>query len=56
MLRGRLRDQITKERRPFIRFFACGEDWSHEPWNTRLPEQVETGSAPLRVVGGMAGG
>jgi hypothetical protein len=56
MLRGTLRDQTTKERRPFIRFFACGEDWSHEPVDTPLPEEIITGKEPLRVVGAMAGG
>lgn len=56
MLRGTLRDQVTKQRRDFIRFFACGEDWSHEPPETTLPEEVVTGAEPLRVVGALAGG
>jgi molybdopterin synthase sulfur carrier subunit len=56
MLRGTIRDHVTKERRPFIRFFACGEDWSHEPPDARLPEAVVTGSEPLRIVGAIAGG
>jgi hypothetical protein len=56
MLRGTLRDHVTKERRPFIRFFACGEDWSHEPPDAQLPEKVVNGEEPLRVVGAMAGG
>lgn len=56
MLRGTIRDQVTKERRPFIRFFACGEDLSHEPLEMRLPEAVVTGDQPLRIVGAMAGG
>jgi molybdopterin converting factor small subunit len=56
MLRGTLRDHVTKERRPFIRFFACGEDWSHEPPDAPLPDPVATGAEPLRVVGAMAGG
>ena len=56
MLRGTMRDHITKERRPFIRFFACGEDLSHEPPDAPLPEAVATGSEPLRIVGAMAGG
>ena len=56
MLRGTMRDPIPKERRPFIRFFACGEDLSHEPPDAPLPEAVATGSEPLRVVGAMAGG
>ena len=56
MLRGTIRDHVTKERRAFIRFFACGEDWSHEPPEAPLPEAVATGAEPLRVVGAMAGG
>jgi hypothetical protein len=56
MLRGTIRDQTSKERRPFIRFFATGEDWSLEPPDTPLPEAVATGAEPLRIVGAMAGG
>ena len=56
MLRGTIRDHVTKERRPFMRFFACGEDWSLEPPDTLLPEAVVTGAQPLRIVGAMAGG
>jgi hypothetical protein len=56
MLRGTMRDHVTKERRPFIRFFACGEDFSHEPPEALLPEAVATGAEPLRVVGAIAGG
>ncbi|MCL4265621.1 MAG: MoaD/ThiS family protein [Anaerolineae bacterium] len=56
MLRGTIRDQATKERRPFIRFFVCGQDWSHEPVTTLLPEAILTGAEPFRVVGAMAGG
>ena len=56
MLRGTIRDHVTKERRPFIRFFACGEDWSLEPSDTPLPDPVVTGAEPLRIVGAMAGG
>jgi molybdopterin synthase sulfur carrier subunit len=56
MLRGTLRDQVTLQRRPFIRFFACGEDISLEPPTTRLPELVTNGMEHLRVVGAMAGG
>ena len=56
MLRGTIRDQITKERRPFIRFFACGEDLSHEPPEAPLPTEVASGAEPLRIVGAMAGG
>jgi hypothetical protein len=56
MLRGTIRDHVTKERRPFIRFFACGEDWSYEPLDAQLPDAVVAGQEPLRVVGAMAGG
>jgi sulfur-carrier protein len=56
MLRGTIRDHVTKQRRPFIRFFACGEDWSHEPQDTPLPGEIVTGAQPLRIVGAMAGG
>ena len=56
MLRGTVRDHVTKERRAFIRFFACGEDWSHEPPDAPLPEAVVSGAEPLRIVGAMAGG
>jgi len=56
VLRGTIRDHITLKRRPFIRFFACGQDWSHHPYETPLPEAVENGSEPLRIVGAMAGG
>lgn len=56
MLRGTIRDQVTLQRRPFIRFFACGEDLSQEPANNPLPVEVISGREPLRVVGAMAGG
>ena len=56
MLRGTIRDQVTYERRPFIRFFACGEDLSLYPPTSLLPEDVVTGKQPLRIVGAMAGG
>ena len=56
MLRGTIRDHDTKERRPFIRFFASGEDISLEPPDVPLPEAVVSGAEPLRVVGAMAGG
>jgi sulfur-carrier protein len=56
MLRGTIRDQVTKERRDFVRFFACGEDLSLEPQDTLLPEAVVRGEQPLRIVGAMAGG
>ena len=56
MLRGTIRDHVTKERRPFIRFFACGEDLSLDPTDAPLPETVAAGIELLRIVGAMAGG
>ena len=56
MLRGTIRDQDSKRRRAFIRFFACEEDLSHEPLETRLPEAVASGKEPFLVVGAIAGG
>lgn len=56
MLRGTIRDQATRQRRPFIRFFACGQDLSHDPPETPLPAEVAQGKEPLRIVGAMAGG
>lgn len=56
MLRGTIRDHETKHRRPFIRFFACEQDLSHELPDTPLPETVATGAEPLLIVGAMAGG
>lgn len=55
-LRGTIRDHATKRRRPFVRFFACAEDLSHEPPETRLPEAIASGAEPFLVVGAMAGG
>lgn len=56
MLRGTLRDQTTKQRRAFIRFFACGEDLSHQPVDAPLPAAVASGDEPVLVVGAIAGG
>jgi molybdopterin converting factor small subunit len=56
MLRGTIRDQVTHERRAFVRFFACEEDLSHEPADARLPDLVAKGAEPLLIVGAMAGG
>ena len=56
MLRGTIRDHVTQQRRPFIRFFACGEDWSHESPDAPLPDAVATGAEPFLIVGAMAGG
>ena len=56
MLRGTIRDQRTRQRRAFIRFFACEEDLSHEPPDVPLPEAVAAGAEPYLIVGAMAGG
>jgi hypothetical protein len=56
MLRGTIRDQVTRERRPFIRFFACGQDLSHESADAPLPDAIVAGTEPFRIVGAMAGG
>jgi molybdopterin synthase sulfur carrier subunit len=56
MLRGTIRDQVTHQRRAFIRFFACEEDLSHEPVDAPLPEAVAAGHEPFLIVGAMAGG
>ncbi len=56
MLRGTIRDHVTGQRRPFLRFFACEEDLSHEPPDAPLPEAVSSGSEPLLIIGAIAGG
>ena len=56
MLRGTIRDHVSKERRAFIRFFACEQDLSHEPQEAPLPDAVATGAEPFFIVGAMAGG
>ena len=56
MLRGTIRDHDTKQRRPFLRFFACEEDLSHEPPEASLPESVISGKEPLIILGAVAGG
>jgi len=56
MLRGTIRDAATKERRSFIRFFACGEDISHEPADASVPAEVVAGKQPFRIIGALAGG
>jgi molybdopterin converting factor small subunit len=56
MLRGTIRDQVTQQRRPFLRFFACSEDVSHEPPDTPLPDAVASGSEPFFIIGAIAGG
>jgi sulfur-carrier protein len=56
MLRGTIRDQVTQQRRPFLRFFACEEDLSHELPDTPLPDVVASGKEPLIILGAIAGG
>ena len=56
MLRGTIRDHVTKRRRAFVRFFACEQDLSHEPPDAALPDAVAMGVEPFLVVGAMAGG
>ena len=56
MLRGTIRDHVTKQRRPFIRFFACEEDYSNASPDEPLPDPVAAGAEPFLVVGAMAGG
>ena len=56
MLRGTIRDHVTHQRRPFLRFFACEQDLSHEPPDTPLPDTVASGKEPLLIVGAIAGG
>ena len=56
VLCGTMRDHVTQQRRPFVRFFACQEDLSHEPPDTPLPEAVATGAEPFLVIGAIAGG
>jgi molybdopterin synthase sulfur carrier subunit len=56
MLRGTIRDQLTKQRRPFLRFFACEQDLSHESPDALLPDAVAAGTEPLIILGAIAGG
>jgi molybdopterin synthase sulfur carrier subunit len=56
MLRGTIRDQVTQQRRAFVRFFACEQDLSHEPPDAPLPGAVALGTEPFLIVGAMAGG
>jgi sulfur-carrier protein len=56
MLQGTIRDHGTLQRRPFLRFFACEQDLSHEPPDTPLPEAVASGREPLLIIGAIAGG
>ncbi len=56
MLRGTIRDHVTLQRRPFLRFFACEEDLSHEPPDAPLPDAVASGKEPFLIIGAIAGG
>jgi molybdopterin synthase sulfur carrier subunit len=56
MLQGTIRDHVTQKRRAFVRFFACGEDLSHEPADIPLPDAVAKGTEPFMIVGAIAGG
>lgn len=56
MLRGTIRDYATGQRRAFLRFFVCEEDWSHEPLDAELPTAIAEGREPLLIIGAIAGG
>ena len=56
MLKGAIRDHLTKQRRAFLRFFACQEDWTHESADRPLPEAVASGKEPFLIIGAIAGG
>ncbi|MBZ0276499.1 MAG: MoaD/ThiS family protein [Anaerolineae bacterium] len=56
MLRGTIRDMVTQTRRPYIRFFACGDDLSHESADAPVPAEVAAGKQPFRIIGALAGG
>jgi sulfur-carrier protein len=56
VLCGTIRDHVTRQRRPFLRFFACEEDWSHEPADRVLPARVAEGQEPFLIVGAVSGG
>ena len=56
MLRGTIRDHVSKQRRPLLRYFVCGEDWSQEAPETPLPVAVCSGTEPLWIIGAIAGG
>ena len=55
-LQGAIRDHVTLQRRPFVRFFACEQDLSHDPPETPLPDAVVRGAEPLLIIGAIAGG
>ncbi len=56
MLRGTIRDHVTQQRRPFLRFYACGEDLSLKSVDTRVPEAIRSGAEPFLIIGAIAGG
>lgn len=56
VLCGTIRDHATQERRPFLRFFACAEDWSHEAPDAPLPQAIASGAEPFMIIGAIAGG
>jgi len=56
MLRGTIREHVAGERRPFLRFFACGEDVTHQPADTPLPQAIASGAEPFYIIGAIAGG
>jgi molybdopterin synthase sulfur carrier subunit len=56
MLRGTIRDHVTRQRRPFLRFFACSEDWSFELPDAPLPDAIASGKEPFLIIGAIAGG
>ncbi len=56
MLRGTIREHVSQERRPMLRFFACGEDLTHEPADAPLPEAIASGAEPFYIIGAIAGG
>jgi molybdopterin synthase sulfur carrier subunit len=56
MLRGTIREHVTGERRPFLRFFACGEDVTHQPADVPLPQAIASGAEPFYIIGAIAGG
>jgi molybdopterin synthase sulfur carrier subunit len=56
VLHGTIRDHVTRQRRPLVRFLACGEDLSHQPYDTPLPEPVVAGTEPFVILGAIAGG
>ena len=56
ILCGTIREHVTQERRPFLRFFVCAEDWSHESPDAPLPKEIASGAEPFLIIGAIAGG